>query len=131
MTPVGAYLLALLVTVAIEVPAYLLGLWGLHRLGRTAGSWRRLPIPGAIGVGLALNLVTHPLLWWLFSAGFAWTRVPVSLPAAEVLVAVAEGLLLFAVLRRDAALLLLVAIGANAASFGAGLVIRIACPGSA
>lgn len=125
-----SYLVAFALTIAIEVPAYLLGLVALHRIGPPDGKRRRLSWLAAVLLVILLNLLTHPALWWLFSAGYEWTRLPAALPLAEVIVALLEGLLLFAVLRRDAGWLLLVAVGANAASYGTGMIIQIASSGS-
>lgn len=48
-------------TLAIETPVYVLG------LRRLMGIWR------AVGVALALNLLTHPAAWWL-TRRWSWSR---------------------------------------------------------
>jgi hypothetical protein len=99
---------ALLLTLAVEVPLYVLALTALRFA--TAGR--------AVLLGVAVNLLTHPLLWWSLapspSAGALW--------GAEAAVVVAEAAVLWLATRRDPALLLVASLGANAASLLIGLV---------
>ncbi|MEV0132360.1 hypothetical protein AB0H83_28350 [Dactylosporangium sp. NPDC050688] len=100
---------ALLLTLAVEVPLYALALTALR-----LAAWRR-----AVLLGAAVNLLTHPLLWWFLaprpSAGRFW--------AAEAAVVVAEAAVLLAACRRDPALLLVTSLGANATSVLIGLLL--------
>ena len=86
-----------------------------------------------LGLALAVNLITHPLLWWL-ALGF---EQPQQLIMAELGVAVLEGLLIFAVIRHRPGLdslvnrlawSLMTAIGVNTLSLLIGLLI-MAGPG--
>lgn len=100
---------ALALTLAVEVPLYTAGLAALRLAGR-----RR-----AVLLGVLVNLLTHPALWWFLaprpSAGRLW--------AAEAVVALVEAAALAAVLRRDPLLVLVLSVGANAASVAAGLLL--------
>jgi hypothetical protein len=110
-----SFLTALLVTLAVEVPLYVAALVALH-----------LARPGpAVLLGVAVNAVTHPLLWWYLAPRPTLGRVVV----AEVLVwAVEAGLLWLALGRRpgNLAVLAVVSAGANAASILAGALISAA-----
>jgi hypothetical protein len=125
-------LAALGLTVAIELPWYVLGLVGL-RTGRlsTAGARRSGVCGGEAGqlstagvwraalLGLGVNLVTHPVLWWLLAP-----RPTLALFAlAELAVCAVEALLLWCWLRRDLALLAVLSVGANATSVLVGLLL--------
>jgi hypothetical protein len=100
---------ALLLTLAVEVPLYVLALRAL-RLATT----RRAAL-----LGVMVNLLTHPVLWWFLaprpSTGRFW--------AAEAAVVVAEAAMLWLACRRDPALLLMTSLGANAASVLIGLLL--------
>jgi hypothetical protein len=102
-----AYPLALALTLAVEVPVYAFSL----RQARVL-SFRR-----AAALGVLVNLLTHPALWY----GLSWAG-PAWLVPAEAAVVLAEALALWLILRRDPALLLLVSLFANTASALAGLV---------
>jgi len=103
------YLAALALTLAVEVPLYVAALvW----------TWR-IPMRRAVLLGVAVNLATHPALWW----GLHFLRGVPALLGAELAVCVVEWLLLYWRLRRDPALLAVVAFGANAASLAAGLLL--------
>jgi hypothetical protein len=99
---------ALLLTLAVEVPLYVLALAALNvaTIGKAAL------------LGTVVNLLTHPLLWWALaprpSAGALWT--------AEAAVVVVEAAVLWATVRRYPGLLLVASLGANAASVLIGLV---------
>ncbi|WP_203928855.1 hypothetical protein [Virgisporangium ochraceum] len=103
--------LALLLTLAVEVPLYVAALVSL----------RLVPVRRALLVAVAANLVTHPALWWALgdhpSLG--------ALVLAEVVVWLAEALLLWLAVRRAVRVLLVVAAGANAASILAGALIAV------
>lgn len=100
---------AFALTVAIEVPLYVAGLLALRqaRTGR------------ALLAAFLANVVTHPALWWSLSGDVTMATVVV----AEICVCVVEGVVVRLVTRREALVALLIAVGANAASFGVGLVI--------
>jgi hypothetical protein len=105
------YLVAFGLTVAVEVPLYTLVLRWL---------WR-VPVRRAAWLALAVNAVTHPLLWW---ALVPWTARPwyqVLVFAGEALVCLVEWLLLRRWLPLRAALLPMVAVGVNATSVAVGL----------
>jgi hypothetical protein len=106
------YPVALALTLAVEVPVYLVAF-------RVAGL-----LPGWRGVGAAagVNLVTHPVVWAvLVRAGSSyWLAFGVLEAAAWVV----ESLLLIALVRRDALLLALTALVANIASVLAGFVMQ-------
>ena len=102
-------LVALGLTIAVELPWYVLGLAGL----RLASAWR------AALLGTAVNLVTHPVLWWLLSPRPTPTRLTVT----ELAVCVVEASLLFIWVRREPALLVLLSVGANATSVLIGLLL--------
>lgn len=96
-------------TLAVEVPLYVAGLVVL-----------RLARPGrALLAGVLANVVTHPVLWWVLSHDVG----PAAVVGAELGVWLVEAAVLRVVVRRDVLLALLLALGANAASFGVGLVL--------
>jgi hypothetical protein len=105
------YLAALALTLAIELPIYLIFL--VARLG-----WRPR---GALVVGLIANLVTHPNVWFTLYPllvprfGTAWY-----LAVSELFAFWVEALLLYAVGRRNFPALLATSFVANSASFVAG-----------
>ena len=100
------YLLALALTLLVEVPVYVV-------VFRFAGI---LPGVRAWAAAIGVNLVTHPLVWLLLSAHPGW------LWPVESSVVLVEAGLLFAWVRRDPWLLGLTAFLANAASLGAGFL---------
>ena len=105
---------ALLITIAIEVPIVLVWMW---RADPGAFDWKRIA-----AVSAAATLLTHPLVWHTNVALVAW---PFALRAAlvETFAVVAETVVYRKFVpvtwRRAAAL----SLAANAASFGAGLLI--------
>lgn len=102
------YPLALLLTLTIEAPVYVPAL--VRGLG-----WEPWPAVGAV---LGVNLVTHPLVWWLLpSGGRAYWTV---LPAVEIGAWLVEFGLLAVLARRRYGLLLVTALLANAASLAVG-----------
>jgi hypothetical protein len=107
------YLLAFGVTLAVEVPLVTLALTGL---------WR-VPLRRAVTAAVAVNLATHPVLWWSL---VPWTDrpwYPVAVLVAEILACVVEFALLARMLHTDRRLLAVLCIGVNAASLAAGLLI--------
>jgi hypothetical protein len=110
------YLVALALTLAVEVPLYTLWLWSA--LGVAAGR--------AAGLAVLVNLVTHPVLWWtlaLLSVGRS--AYPVVLAGAEIAACVVEWALLRWRLGGGGALLAFVVVGVNAASLAAGLLVNV------
>lgn len=100
---------ALALTLVVEVPLYVAGIVAL-RLARP----RR-----ALLAAVLVNLVTHPVLWLALSRDVTMTAVVL----AELCVCLVEGVALRVLVRRDVGLAMLLAVGANAASFGVGLVV--------
>ena len=100
---------ALALTLAVEVPLICLALTGL----RLAGLGR------AVLLGVGVNVITHPVLWW----SLAPRPDPVRFWFAEACVCAVEAVLLWLGLavRRDFAMLVVLSVGANAASAAAGL----------
>jgi hypothetical protein len=103
---------ALLVTLAVEVPLYASALAAL----------RFTTAARAALLGAAVNLLTHPLLWWSLGERPALGRIAV----AEVLVWAAEAGLLWLALRGRFGVLAVVSAGANAASILAGVLVSAA-----
>jgi hypothetical protein len=101
------YPLALVITLAVEIPVYLL----VFRFAGILAGWR------AFAAAVGVNLATHPLAWWLLSSHPGWL-VPV-----EAAVVAVEAALLFSLVRREPALLALTALVANAGSLLAGLAV--------
>jgi len=97
------------VTLAVELPWYVVGLVGL-RLTR----WLT-----ALALGVAVNAVSHPLLWWWLAPHPTFARLAV----AEVAVWLLESALLSAALRRAPALLAVLSLAANASSLLIGLLL--------
>jgi hypothetical protein len=118
---------AFALTCVIELPAYLLAFASLGWLGRRRDPQRPLTGAAALALGLAVNLITHPMLWAVSHR----LRTGGSLLLAEVGVAVVEGMLVFLVVERGTTggrhgLLgwaLLAAVGVNALSVAVGLVV--------
>jgi hypothetical protein len=101
-------------TCVIEVPAYLLTFAALGWLRPPSG----LRLRTALGLALAVNLITHPLLWLVahhVSGG-------AGLAAAELGVVLVEGLVI-AVVSRQLIISLAVALGVNALSTVLGLLL--------
>jgi hypothetical protein len=108
------YLVALGLTLAVEVPLYTLWLWSA--LSVPAGRAARL----AVGV----NLVTHPVLWWSLALWHVDRSVyPFVLAWAEIVACVVEWALLRWRIGRDTVPLALIVVGVNAASLAAGLLL--------
>jgi len=116
--------IAFALTCIIELPAYLGAFASLGWCGRRdALTWR-----SAVGLALAVNVISHPLLWAL-SLGLDETA---HLVLAEIGVALLEGLMIFAVVQRRrvgntrAGRLgwsLICAVGVNTVSLLIGLVV--------
>jgi hypothetical protein len=107
------YLLALGVTLAVEVPLVTLALVGL---------WR-VPLRRAVTAAVAVNLATHPVLWWSLAPWTDRDWFGIALALAEVLACAVEFALLARLLTTDRRLLALLCVGVNAASLAAGMLI--------
>jgi hypothetical protein len=108
------YLVALALTLAVEVPLYTLWLW----------SALSVPARRAALLAVGVNLVTHPALWWslaLWQVGKS--AYPFVLGWAEVVACVVEWALLRWRIGRDTVPLALIVVGVNAASLAAGLLL--------
>jgi hypothetical protein len=122
------YLVAFLLTCAVELPAYLLAFTTLGWCRLRPNPRRPLTLLSALSVGLAVNLITHPLLWTVARR----LSGPADLLVAELGVAVVEGLLIFVIVQTRRAedesrasrlrWSLLTAVGVNTLSLLVGLV---------
>jgi hypothetical protein len=111
--PTG-YPTALALTLVVEVPLYALALHAGWRL-----PWWR----GAL-LGVAVNALTHPVLWHALDGARHARSYPLVLVAAETGVALVEWAVVALVVRRDRLALGVVCAGVNAASVLAGLTLR-------
>ena len=119
---------AFLLTCIIELPAYVVAFATLGWCRLRPSARRPLTVLSALGLGLAINLLTFPVLW----AVSLRLGGPVELLVAELGVAVVEGLLNFLVVlaRRGEETWssrlrwsLLTAVGVNTLSLLVGLVV--------
>jgi hypothetical protein len=117
---------AFVLTCVIEIPAYV---GAFSALGWIRPGRGPLSVRSAIALALGVNLVTHPVLWaFALRAGSA----SVGTLLAELVVAVVEGGLIFAVVRRRGpypetwsnrlSWSMMVAVGVNTLSLLVGLV---------
>jgi hypothetical protein len=123
------YLVAFLLTCAVELPAYLVAFSTLGWCRLRPNPRRPLTVLSALGLGLAVNLITHPLLWTVARR----LGGPADLLVAELGVAVVEGLLIFVIVQTRRAedesrasrlrWSLLTAVGVNTLSLLVGLVV--------
>ncbi len=90
------------VTLAVEILWYVGGLTGIVGL-----RWW-----SALTLAIAVNAVTHPLVWWALAPHPTLQQ----LLATEVAVTLAEAAMLAVAVRRDIAALTLLSLGANASS---------------
>lgn len=119
---------AFMLTCAIELPAYVLAFAALGWCRSQPSVHRPLTVWTALALALAVNLVTHPLLW---AVSLQLGRTG-ELLVAELALAVIEALLIFLVVRRrrgrDSAAnrlgwSLMTAVGVNTLSLLVGLVL--------
>ena len=114
MPGAGRYLVALAATLALEAPVYA-GLLALA-CSTTARSGARS--------GVAVNLVSHPAAFLLaFPLALPLLGGPAALAAVEAGVVVLEASLIWAAMRRDAAVLLAASAVANGVSCAVGLAL--------
>lgn len=116
--PVHAWLVAFLLTVAVEVPIVALLL-----RGRDPGGWRLVILV------VFANLATHPAVWFIFPQLLLVGTLPFTV-AAELWAVAAEALFYAAAFRGVSPHRAIgTAVVANAASFVIGLVATEALPG--
>ena len=122
------FAVAFVLTCVVELPAYLLTFVTLGWCRVGPSPQRPMTLLSALGVGLAVNLITHPVLW----AVARELSGPGELLVAELAVAGVEGLLVFVVVlarrgdeSRGSRLRwsLLTAVGVNTLSLLVGLVV--------
>ena len=101
--------MALALTLVVEVPLVSAAMVAL----RLAGMGR------AVLIAVGVNLATHPVLWWSLAPHPTMIR----LCGAEVVVCAVEAGLMWLAVRRDAPALIVLSVGANAASTAAGLMV--------
>lgn len=102
------YPVALLLTLAVEVPIY----------AAVLISSELAPRRTAVVLAICVNLLTHPVVWALTGSGSS-----VMLATAEIGAWLVEAAVLYAVIRREAVLLLALSLSANSASFLLGVVL--------
>jgi hypothetical protein len=126
---------AFVLTCLIELPVYVLAFAALGWCRSRPSAHRPLTIRTALGLGLALNCLTHPALW----AMSLRQPQPGRLLTAELSVALIEGLLVFLVVLRRRGRettvtrlkwALLTALGVNTLSLLVGLVLLPSIIGS-
>ncbi len=100
------YLLALGLTILVEVPVYV--------LAAPVNRWR------VATVAVAVNLLTHPPLWWVLSGSDP--AQPLTFAVAEAVACLVEGALMAVVLRLRWTVALAAAVAANAASVLVGVL---------
>jgi hypothetical protein len=114
--PALAYGVALLLTLAVEIP---LVAAGLRR-------WYRVRAPSGVLVGAAASLLTHPVVWFVLPGLVA----PVLGRSGYLLVAegfawLVEAFVYWLATRRDPVGLLLLSLLANLASYTVGAVVQL------
>jgi len=126
---------AFVLTCVIEIPAYL---GAFSALGWIRPGRGPLSVRSALALAVAVNLVTHPPLWaFALRSGTASARTLL----AELVVAIVEGLLIFAVVRRRGpypetwsnrlSWSMMVAVGVNTLSLLVGLLVMPVLTGGA
>lgn len=108
---------AFALTCLVEVPAYLLAFAAMGWLRPAGEAGRTGIVLRGLAVAFGVNLVTHPMLW----LGALQLDSMIGLLFAEVLVVMAETLIIFAVLRRSLPWIALIALATNTLSFLVGL----------
>lgn len=111
------YLGAFALTCAVELPVYCALLMVLARI----------PAYAAVGLGLAVNVVTHPLLWLAFDA-IARMPYAAAFGLAELAVCTVEWVLLAVALRRRGVgrgTLAAIVVVANGLSAAVGLAVDL------
>lgn len=96
-------------TLAVELPWYVSGLVAIVGL-----RWW-----SALGLAVAVNVCTHPVLWWVLAPQPTLLHTML----AEAAVILAEGALLAVAVRRDVGVLVLLSVGANVSSLLVGLLL--------
>jgi hypothetical protein len=120
------YPVALAATLVVEVPVWAMLLHVVVRV-----PWRR-----ALLIGVGVNLVSHPLFWFVLTPALgALTNEWLAFAAAEAIVVAAEAVMSWWWIRRPRGpgppgsqsldLFLAISLAANLLSVGAGFVLRI------
>ena len=104
---------AFAVTLLVEVPVY------LAALTLVAG----IRVRTAVGLSVAVNAVSHPLLWFLLVPGLGAPGATAVL-VAEAIVLVGEAMALMVVLRRHLVVLVVTAVVANGLSLLIGVALQ-------
>lgn len=109
------YAPALALTLALEVPV-----WAVLGHVAVAVPWARATV-----IGVAVNVVSHPLLWFVLVPALEATTgsTVVALTVAEVVVGALEAGLAWLATRRAPAVWLAVSAAANLISLGAGALL--------
>ncbi len=103
------YPATLLLTWLVDIPWWTVALTAL----RITGTRR------ALVVGVLTSLGTHPVLTYVMPDRPPWAWIT----TAELVVVAAEAVIAWVLVRRDAALVAVVSLGANACSYGFGLLL--------
>jgi hypothetical protein len=114
--PMIEYAVALLLTLAIEIPIVAVGL----------ARWYRVPPVLGVTIASAASLLTHPVVWFVLPG---WLAPMVGslgyLLVAEGFAWLAEAGIFWLATRRDPVRLLLLSLVANLASFAVGGLFRL------
>ena len=109
------YAVALLLTLAIEIPIVAVGL----------DRWYRVPLTRGVTVAACASLLTHPVVWFVLPAWLVPTVGPLGyLLVAEGFAWLSEAGLFWIATRRDPVGLLLLSLTANMASFLTGALLH-------
>jgi hypothetical protein len=112
-----AYPIALALTLAIETPI----------VAATLRRWYGVRPLRGIGVGMAANALTHPIVWFVLPGWLLPTLGYLGyLLVAEAFAWLAEAALYWLATRRDAPAMLLLSLLANLASFVVGASVQLA-----
>lgn len=114
-SPTIAYAIALLLTLAIEIPIVAVGL----------ARWYRVPTALGVPIAAVASLLTHPVVWFVLPGPLTPAiGEPGYLLVAEGFAWLLEAAIFWLATRRDPVGLLLLSLIANLASFMAGGLLR-------
>ena len=108
------YVVALLLTLAIEIPIVTVGL----------ARWYRVPAPRGATIAAGASLLTHPIVWFILPG--LVTGSLTYLLVAEGFAWLVEAGVFWLATRRDPVGLLLLSLVVNLASFTVGGLLRLA-----
>jgi hypothetical protein len=112
----SVYAVALLLTLAIEIPIVAAGL----------ARWYRVPVPRGIMIALVASLLTHPVVWFALPASLVPSLGTLGyLLVAEAFAWLAEAAIFWAGTRADPVGLLLLSLIANITSFTVGGLLHL------